>query len=229
MMQALVIAGDVAGSALLLSALVVLLASKTAGACAIKNMVECTAVATVICLLYPAAASIVEGIWPAAEPYLFESYVEILFPVLAVVLVYSAYSARQLADVRSTQRALVRSHEMTMGIIDAAPAGILFLDPTGRITFANETARQVLDLAEDPHTGRLVGPDWTVIDDRGAQSPGFCVLVEDESVKDLPLTVQWPTGWSVELDISTEPLRDAREGLGGVVATFERPARLRPA
>jgi PAS domain-containing protein len=100
----------------------------------------------------------------------------------------------------------------------------MFLDDAGHLAFANETAKEVLDLAEDPDTGRIESPLWVIRDSCGQQSDGFRSLVGEGCLDRVPFEVLWPNGWRVGLRISAEPLRDAEGNIGGVVATFERPS-----
>jgi len=173
--------------------------------------------------VYSTAADLFEGFLVASKLNWYEGYVEMLFPALALMAVYSAYAAQQLGDMASSRRALAHSHDLMMTIVDAAPAGIMLLDDAGNVTFANETARDVLDLAEDPDTGRDLSPGWTIHAADGGTAPGFSALVNEAHAERVPLLVEWPSGWRVELQVSTEPLRTDSGALGGTVATFEPP------
>ncbi len=153
-----------------------------------------------------------------------EDFVEILFPVFVLMSVASTLSAQQVIDVRRAQRALAASHDMMYSIVDCAPAGIMVLDTAGRATFANETARSVLDLSEEHGTGALVTPGWNVIDRHGRGRPDFRVLIEGRALGSQPLSIHWPGGWRVDLEVHVEPLGSSREPQA-FVATFERPRR----
>jgi PAS domain-containing protein len=125
--------------------------------------------------------------------------------------------------VRST-RAHGRTHDLMMDIVDSAPAGILFLGPQGQIMFANDTAREVLDLVESPGTGSIITPAWTVADHDDAVPGTLALLVHEKPFDGYPVTVRWPSGVEVLLRASGRPMHDARDELGGVVVSFERPA-----
>jgi PAS domain-containing protein len=156
----------------------------------------------------------------------YDDYLEALFPVLALGIVFAAYSARQYADVVRAQRALAQSHELMMDIVDGAPAGILFLSPSGATVFANDAAKEVLDLVEDEVTGVITSPGWVEQDVEPARPGELAGLVRSEPYDGMPVTVKWPNGWAVDLRASGRPLSDSTGELGGVVVTFEKPKNL---
>lgn len=164
-------------------------------------------------------ATLSSPLWEEAE-----NFVEVLFPVFVLMSVVSTLSAQQYLDLQRTGRALVNSHDMMFSIVDCAPAGILVLDTSGRATFANETARNILDLDEEQGTGALQTPGWTIVDRQGRGRPDFRVLTEGRAVGSRPVTVHWPNGWKVELEVYVEPLGPARSA-EAYVATFEKPRR----
>lgn len=148
-----------------------------------------------------------------------EDYVELLFPILVLVAVFSAYSHQQIGDLRRSQQALRSSHNLMMGIVDAAPAGILFIDVSGAIAFANQAAKEILDLEEDEF-GHFDAP-WFA----GRERPDALLpAISKEHQVGVKIPVDWPNGWHVDLVVNTEPLVHAAGEMGGVVATFERPA-----
>lgn len=153
-----------------------------------------------------------------------EDFIEVLFPILALMAVVSGVSGQQVADLDRAQRAMAASQDFTLSIIDAAPAGILLLDGTSAIAFANETARDTLDLREDPETGEITRPSWTVRDPRGNESDDLRCLLEYVG-QSQRIVVEWANGWRVELLVSTKPLSEEAGSQGGVVATFERPLK----
>lgn len=153
----------------------------------------------------------------------FGDYIEVLFPVLAAAAVFSAFSAQQLQDLARSQRAVQASNAMMIGMVDAAPAGILVLDDAGRITFANDSAREVLDLSYEADTGEIMNPGWKVRDPHGDERPDFACLLHDVDHAPVPLQILWPSGWRARLLVSTRPLHDGASLNSGLVATFERP------
>ncbi len=152
-----------------------------------------------------------------------EDYLEILFPAFFVYGGYALYARQRENELRSAQRVAVRSREMMLGILDAAPAGIIVLDAAGRITFANETAKQTLDLTDVD--GVVHTPGWSVRVAESPAAPDFAGLITSPlGHRGLPVVVEWPDGWRVELTVQTEQLSDEQGRLGGMVATFLPPS-----
>lgn len=148
-----------------------------------------------------------------------EDFVELLFPVFVLVGVFSAYSYQQIEDLRRSQQALRSSHNLMMGIVDSAPAGILFINTNGTIAFANHAAKEILDLEEDEF-GHFDAP-WFA----GRERPeALLPAISHEHQVGVVIPVDWPNGWHVDLVVDTEPLVLSGGEAGGVVATFERPA-----
>jgi PAS domain-containing protein len=153
---------------------------------------------------------------------LLEDNFEVLYPLVALGLVFAVYSAQQFTDVLRSQKALASSHELMMDIVDGAPAGIMFLSPVGTIVFANETAQAVLDLSEDRVSGDLTGPGWFM---EGSDRPqDLSLLVSDRPYSARSVTIRWPDGRALDLIASGAPRSDGRGELGGVAVSFERPA-----
>jgi PAS domain-containing protein len=165
------------------------------------------------------------GITSVGEPI--EDYVESLFPLLVLGAAFAAFGAQQNSDVSHAQTALGHANDLMLGIVDAAPAGIMFLSSNGRIRFANDAAKHVLDLVESPESATVITPGWIVEGLESAEPGALLNLVRAEPYDGLPIVLRWPSGWRVELRASGRPLVDATEELGGVVVTFERPS-LRP-
>lgn len=167
---------------------------------------------------YVAGASMVESVVPGFEAELYEGYLEMFAPVLALVGFYGACMSQRYRDLKSAEMVLAASHSFMVDLVDAAPAGILFLDPGGAIAFANSSAKEVLDLSEDER-GWFTAP-WKPEPGPVAQ---FAGLLGEQPHTAVPVTIEWPDGWRVELKLSTEVTRDANGRIGGYVLTFERP------
>jgi PAS domain-containing protein len=180
-------------------------------------------------LLFMSEADMEDLLGPASEPYVaaLEDNIDTLFPLLVLGIAFAALSAQQYDDVVRSTRAHGRTHDLMMDIVEAAPAGILFLSSNGRIRFANDAAKHVLDLVESPESATVITPGWVVEDAESAEPGALLPLVHDHSYDGLPVALRWPSGWRVELRASGRPLVDATGELGGVVVTFERPS-LRP-
>jgi PAS domain-containing protein len=177
--------------------------------------------------LFLSEADMEDAFGPAVQPIVgaLEDNIETLFPLLAAGVAFAAYSGQQFADAVRAQKALARSNDLMLDVVDATPAGIAFLDASGQIAFANDTAKDVLDLVEQPGTGTLMNAVW-VVEGEGDASPGsLASLVRKGAYDGMPLTLRWPSGVSVELRVSGRPMQDARNDIGGVVLTFDRPSQ----
>lgn len=153
----------------------------------------------------------------------FEDYAELLFLPLFAYFVHSMAETRRFEGIARDQRALRRSHELTMSIVETTPAGIMVVDPAGRVTFANDRARSVLRLTDDPDSVWLHTPGWTV---RPAgipdveEHPDLRIIASGVAVSDVPIEVIWPDGRLTRLAVSVAPLADDAEVLGGSVVAF---------
>jgi PAS domain-containing protein len=228
MLETLRIAGDIVGFATSLAAFLLVCATPANRGGerfqpAVKSII--LAVLSVYVLVTASDVATQFGISSAGEPI--EDYVESLFPLLVLGAAFAAYSAQQTFDVVRAQSALGQSNDLMLGIVDAAPAGILFLSSSGQIRFANDTAKHVLDLVEHPETAVMASPGWTV-EGFEDEEPGMLhSLVDAEPYDDRSVALRWPNGWRIELLVSGRPLADSTSELGGVVVTFERPS-MRP-
>lgn len=102
------------------------------------------------------------GVTSAFDSY--EDYLEILFPPLVAYGVYLTYVSSKIEQTRRSARALEAQHGMLVSIVDATPVGIAVLDDLGRVTFANERAKDTLELTEDAETGDYCNPGWVAHD-----------------------------------------------------------------
>lgn len=154
-----------------------------------------------------------------------EDYVEMMFPTFVAYAVHTISARQRENDLVQAYRALETSHTFVTDIVDATPAGIVVLDQRGWIIFANEAARECLDLLEDHAVPGQ--PGWVVRDDRYADSepkPDFGGFIGDKPVRQAPVTVEWPNGWRRRLLLNVVPMSGSR-GLGGAIAAFvDRPA-----
>jgi PAS domain-containing protein len=150
-----------------------------------------------------------------------EDYLETLFPLVALGVVFAIFASEQYSDVARTRKALKQSHDLMMDIVDGAPAGIMFLDTAGHIAFANDAAKEVLDLLEDEGLASITGPGWVLKGVDGAEADNLSPLLSNEPFDGRPVTLEWPNGWAVNLRVSGRPLSDHQEKFGGIVVTFE--------
>lgn len=151
-------------------------------------------------------------------------YAVVLFVPFSLYGVSAMYAAEQVNDAERLARQMKQGNDFLSSIVDTTPAGVIVMDAFGGITFANESARALLDLEEDDSCG-LVWPGWSVRDERPCAADDeprgdFGAFVGPEPHRDVPVSVEWPTGWRVTLSVSTAPMYDAEGRVGGVVGSF---------
>jgi PAS domain-containing protein len=151
-----------------------------------------------------------------------EDYFETLFPLVALGVAFATYASEQYLEVARTRKALSQSHDLMMDIVDGTPAGIMFLDTAGHIAFANDAAKELLDLTEDEASGAIASPDWVLRGSERSAAGDLSPLLSAKPFDNRPVTLEWPNGWFVDLRVSGRPFSDQRQRLGGIVVTFER-------
>lgn len=162
----------------------------------------------------------------ATELERLEDYTETLYPVLALFVVFILYAAQQYHDAVRAQNALAATHGLMMDVVDSVVAGILFLDDAGNIAFANDAAKEALDLVEHPETGQIICPNWSQIEINGARVTGLAPLVSSRPYSGRSVTFVWDTGWRVPIYVSGRPMRGHEGKVGGFVLSFEVPAQM---
>ncbi len=135
---------------------------------------------------------------------------------------YALSSIRDISERRQFERDLSRQRELTEHILEAAPTGVVRVDRSGRITFANHQAQQCLHLR--PNDERTYdAPEWDISDFDGQpfppdELPFARVRRTEEAVFGVEhaITVD---GVRVLLSINAVPLFDAGGEFDGIVAT----------
>lgn len=150
---------------------------------------------------------------------IFENYVKTLFIPLVAAAAYALVMNEQLRVTHRQANILSAEHDMLMRIVDTTPTGVVVLDPTGRIEFANDRARDMLELKEDPDTCRVLTPEWVAGDMPGTQPGDLSVCVPVSEVRDQRCTLCWPDGTTRQLSLNATPII-AADGtrVGSVVA-----------
>ena len=117
---------------------------------------------------------------------------------------------------REATAALRREHELLRQIMHASVAGITVLDPTGRITWANRAAEQILGLSRDAIESRSYNaPEWRSTDVDGGpwpdeKNPFVRVMTTRAPVLDIRHAIEWPNGARKILSINGAPILDER-------------------
>jgi PAS domain-containing protein len=151
---------------------------------------------------------------------LYEDYAELLFAPLLVLAAYGV-EAQSTIDERSRSAALVQQQvDLLMAVIDTSPVGIMIVAQGGHVTFANDPARNLLHLEEDPSTGLIRHAAWTMTDVTGAPT-SLGDLVGREPTHGARRLVTWPGGRSQQFLFNATPMNDSDASLGGAVVAVE--------
>jgi PAS domain-containing protein len=220
MMDTLRVAGDVLGLVTFAAAVAVIASAPASREGRLLPSVKWLLVATASVYVTVTLSDTLSQFGITSVGEVVEDYIESLFPLLAVGVAFAAFAGKQYSDVVRAHRALSQSGDLMGDIVDSVPSGILFLDGSGRITFANDAARHALDLVDTAGGQGITCPGWVAGAD-GAAPCTLATLVHAEPYDGLPVTVRWPSGWKLELRVTGRPLQDSRGRFGGVVASFE--------
>jgi PAS domain-containing protein len=181
--------------------------------------------ASIACYMTGTTASIAGHLAtvPAAVTTVVDA-IEVLWIPFILFGVYSMYARQQLNDAYTAQQSVLQTGEMMESILETTPAGIVVLDPTGWITFANETARRLLDLEEVPDLGSLRTPGWIVTCGSAApdQEPraDFQGLLSESEAEGVPVCVEWPNGWRRRFTANSAPVRAGDGTVTGAIVAF---------
>jgi PAS domain-containing protein len=182
-------------------------------------------VASVACYMTGTTTSIVADLLPVPDQLTtVVDAIEVLWVPFILMGVYSLYARQQLNDAVAAEQTVIQTSEMMESIVETTPAGIVVLDPTGWITFANGAARRLLDIEQDTELHVLRASGWTIRcgDGHAVTEPrsDFLDIVGTEPVEGLPVTVEWPNGWRRRLAVNAEPTRNADGAVTGAIMAF---------
>ncbi|MHB8705609.1 MAG: PAS domain-containing sensor histidine kinase [Coriobacteriia bacterium] len=159
------------------------------------------------------------GITAVLDDY--EDYVEILFVPFLAYVVYVASIAFQVREISRAERLVRSEHELLTTIVDTSPGGIMLMSSAGEITFASDTARDVLELIrpDERATWRLP-PDLECTLPVPGRSPlDVEILAAGATLSDV-LCVVTLKGEKRALSVSASPLKDGTGAVLGSVVTF---------
>ena len=131
-----------------------------------------------------------------------------------------AVSARQSA------REIERKHHRFEQLLEAVPASVLQMDADGRFVFANERAKDMLELApEDPPNQTFEDLEWSLLEMDGepvaeADRPFEQVWETGRPQYDIRYIVEWPDGRRKTFSINGVPLFDSRGDIETAMFTF---------
>lgn len=159
--------------------------------------------------VFTALSNILEhaGVTAALDPY--EDYIEILvFPLIA----YSLYQARIGAEMRArieAEQDLEREHGLLSTLMRLSPAGVMLVDRSGRIAFANEAAVRIFGLRVSSDGAHELPPDLRCTAMRSGEAPALDLkrLAEGITVSGALCALE-ADGKRLVLSVSSSPLPD---------------------
>ncbi|MGP1383233.1 MAG: PAS domain-containing sensor histidine kinase [Thainema sp.] len=134
---------------------------------------------------------------------------------------------RREAEQDQIAEALRQERNLLSRIMAMSPAGIVVLNPTGQITFANDRATQILGLTKDEAVGRTYNaPVWQIQSLDGSplpesEFPFVRVMQTKQPVFNVQHGIQTSVGQLLLLSVNAAPSFDASGQIDGVVATLE--------
>ena len=138
-----------------------------------------------------------------------------------VAITYGDITERKRAEemIRKSEGDLAR-------IVETVPNGIMMVDSSGKITFANHAAEIILGLEKGAIADRsYYDPGWkTTAVDGGVfpdeQLPFTRVMRTNKAVQGIEHAIEHPDGTRVILSINAAPLHDVHDNLVGMVAAL---------
>ncbi len=134
--------------------------------------------------------------------------------------------ARDISQRKAAERALREAEQRLDTMLQTMVDGIIRVDESNNITYANRSAEEILDLKRDAATGyyKFAHP-WQYVDNEGAtyppnQSPLMIALREGEEKTQQEMGIIGVNGKEKWLSVSAVPLRDHAGKIYGAVASF---------
>lgn len=219
-MNALVVAADVVSMVAFFVAAVLALTFKTESPL-ITKPVRYAFAAVMVLYGFVGISNVLEHANITAYFDHYEDFAEILFtPGLAFVVGTMAQN-QQLEEQRKNARMMRRQSDLLLNIVDTVPGGIMVLDPTGGVTFANEGAERLLSMQSDSFGSVRITPSWTLLDLADGSPTSLAAIASDGPLVRKPFRVRWPDGSSLDIVMSCTPMSGRGGELGGSVVAFE--------
>jgi len=134
---------------------------------------------------------------------------------------------QQLKRLENIEQELSRERDLIASIMETSPVGIVKVDASGQITFANARAVEVLGLSKQHLTQTTYNAaQWHITDLEGGQFPEEQlpfrqVMTTGKPVFDVRHAIEWPGGRRVLLSVNAAPLLDDDGEMVGMVATVD--------
>jgi len=133
---------------------------------------------------------------------------------------------RDVTERKRSEEALRAERDLLDGILATSVAGILVVDPSGRVLFLNSRAEAVLGLSREQLGSRTVLPEgWRFRTLGGgllldSERPALRVVATGEPVQDARIVLERPDGEYIFLAVNAAPLRDADRRIHAVVLSI---------
>ncbi len=133
---------------------------------------------------------------------------------------------RYALERNRAEERLRRERDLISRVMETSPVGIVMADQSGRITFANHCAEDVLGLSKDAVERRLYSVlDWRVADAEGVPQAGPLPLLQlleiNQPVMDVCHAVELPGSRRLIVSTNATPLFNAAGKNDGMVVTVE--------
>lgn len=163
----------------------------------------------------------------SAQAYAFDPEQVKILSELTDDLAYGIMALRTRQERAKAEINLRRERDLLGRIMDTNPAGIVLVDPCGKITFANNRAEQVLGLIRAKiKSGDYNIKQWEMSDYNGnpvadEKLPFYQVLNRKIAVYDARYAIHSPDGRQVLISINAAPLFNDEGEIDRIVATVE--------
>ena len=130
-------------------------------------------------------------------------------------------------DLQAAQREINRQRDFVSGVAETSPVGIVLLDVSGKITFVNKRAEDLLGFQRSELLGRAYNcGEWWFADESGhlvpeAERPFRRVMARGTPVFDVQIRIGSEKRRSCLLSINAALMRDRAGGISGVAISLE--------
>lgn len=131
----------------------------------------------------------------------------------------------EITERKRAEMQLHASEERLERIVETIPDGIIIVDRTGAITYANSSAERILGLTRATITERSYNdPKWKITSVEGSPFPDedlpfSRVMANGQAVYGVEHAIVYPDGRRIILSINASPMHDARGELAGMIAS----------
>ena len=135
--------------------------------------------------------------------------------------------SRDITDQKALEDELKEKTSFLSTLMETSPVGIVTVDKTGSISYANRRAEQILGLVKEEITSITYdAPLWKHTDLDGSSFPDekqpFNVVKKSlTTVFDIQHGITWPDGRVVILSINAAPIKDNNGKFNGMIASIE--------